>query len=434
LWARLTVLLCRLVEPIRVGPIRILPFVAPDPEAVRIVREQGTESDIATTLGPVGPWSEADLEWAVAEIARWRDPAARATVLQWVLSSLTVLEPRSLDLAEAMCSELEALADEIGAVVHRALVPVFRSALLAGRGSLGSAATQIGDARRRVERLPATEQFPVYLVFDALLAQHRDPAWWDRGDELWLAATPPGSPGVAPLCAALACYAFAQGETPGRARELLADVLIPGLLAANPWDYVMAPAVAYAAAAVSELRDEGLARELLPAAEAIIAAGVPDFYMSSNDLTIARLATVLGRNQDAVAAFQRARVTLARRGRLTMRAIVDFDEALARRWRRIPGSPELLLAAKAQFEALGMSAWSERIAALRSSGGGLPDSLTGREAEVLRLVARGLSNRQIAEQLVVSVHTIARHLQNAYCKIGAHNRTDAAAYTVRHRL
>jgi DNA-binding NarL/FixJ family response regulator len=81
-----------------------------------------------------------------------------------------------------------------------------------------------------------------------------------------------------------------------------------------------------------------------------------------------------------------------------------------------------------------MSAWSERIAALRDSRGGLPDDLPGREAEVLRLVARGLSNRQIAEQLVVSVHTVARHLQNVYCKIGAHNRADAAAYTVRHGL
>ena len=433
LWARLKVLLCRLVEPIRVGPIRMLPFVAPDPEAVRIVREQGTESDIATTLDPVGPWSEADLEWAVAEIARWRDPAARTTALLWVLSSLTVIEPRSPELAEAMCSEMEAFADESGAVVHRAVVPLFRSALFAVRGSLDAATEQIADARRRFERLPETEVFPFYLVFDALVAQHREPAWWHRGDELWRAATPPGSPAVAPLCAALACYAFACGDATGKARELLADVLIPGLRAANPWDYMMAPAVAYAAAAVWELRDEALARGLLPAAEAIIAAGVPDPYMSSNHLTLARLATVLDRDE-AAAAFQRARVELERRGQLPLRAIVDFDEALARRWLRMPGSAELLLAANAQFHELGMTVWSDRIAALRSSGGGLPDSLTGREAEVLRLVASGLSNRQIAERLVVSVHTVARHLQNVYCKIGAHNRTDAATYTVRHGL
>jgi ATP/maltotriose-dependent transcriptional regulator MalT len=211
-------------------------------------------------------------------------------------------------------------------------------------------------------------------------------------------------------------------------------VLIPGLRAANAWDQSVAPAVAYAAAAVWELRDEALARELLPAAEAIGAAGAPDWYMSSNELTLARLTTVLDRSEDAASAFQRARVSLERRGQRPMRAIVDFDEAQARIWRRMPGSAQLLLAAEARFEELEMTVWSARVAALRRSCKDLPDGLTSREREVLRLVAMGLSNRQIAEQLVVSVHTVARHLQNAYCKIGAHNRTDAARYTVRQGL
>ena len=64
----------------------------------------------------------------------------------------------------------------------------------------------------------------------------------------------------------------------------------------------------------------------------------------------------------------------------------------------------------------------------------MPDGLTRREAEVLRLVASGLTNRQIAEQLVLSVHTIERHLDNSYAKISARNRAEASAYTVRHRL
>jgi DNA-binding CsgD family transcriptional regulator len=434
LWARLKVLLCRLFEPIRLGPILMVPFVALDPEAVRIVREQGTEGDIATTIGPWEPFREEELEWAVAEIAHWRDPAARATALFWVVAHLTLLEPGSLNLAEALCNELETLADQTGALVHRAGVPVLRSALYAMRGSLDSAAEQIAEARRRFERLPETEQFLWFLACHALVAQHLDRAWRHVGEELWRVATLPGNPAIAPLCAALACYAFAQGETPGKARELLRDVLIPGLGAASRWDYTVAPAVAYAAAAVWELRDERLARELLPAAQAIIAAGTPDWYMSSNDLSVARLATVLGRYEDASAAYQRARSAVERHGQVPMRAIVDFDEALARSWRGTPGSAELLLAAEAQFEQLGMRAWSERVAALRRSFDGLPDHLTRREAEVLRLVASGLSNRQIAEQLMVSVHTVARHLQNTYCKIGAHNRADAAAYTLRHGL
>jgi DNA-binding CsgD family transcriptional regulator len=197
---------------------------------------------------------------------------------------------------------------------------------------------------------------------------------------------------------------------------------------------MVAAAVAYAAAAVWELRDEDLARELLPAAQAIVAAGVPDWYMSSNDLTVARLATVLDRHEQATAAFGRARERLEREGQSPMRAIVDFDEALARRWRGQPGSAELLLAAETQFEQLAMSVWSERIAGLRRSREGLPDGLTRREAEVLRLLASGLTNRQIAEQLVLSVHTVVRHVNNAYAKIGARNRADASAYTVRHGL
>jgi DNA-binding CsgD family transcriptional regulator len=266
-------------------------------------------------------------------------------------------------------------------------------------------------------------------------AQHRDSEWPGLGDELWQAATFADDPGFAsPLCAALACYAFARAEMKVKARQLLADIVIPGLRAAGPWDYIVAPAVAYAAAAVWELRDGALARELLPAAEAIVAAGVPDWYMSSNDLTVARLATVLDRHEDAAAAFGRARERLEREGQLPIRAIVDYDEALARGWRGQPGSAELLLAAETQFEQLGMSAWLERIAALRRSGDGLPDGLTRREAEVLRLVASGLTNRQIAEQLVLSIHTIERHLDNSYAKIGARNRAEASAYTVRHGL
>jgi DNA-binding NarL/FixJ family response regulator len=72
-----------------------------------------------------------------------------------------------------------------------------------------------------------------------------------------------------------------------------------------------------------------------------------------------------------------------------------------------------------------------------ASGGGrdqLPDGLTHREAEVLRFLACGLTNRQIADQLVLSTHTIERHVANAYAKIRAHNRVAAALYTVQHGL
>lgn len=59
------------------------------------------------------------------------------------------------------------------------------------------------------------------------------------------------------------------------------------------------------------------------------------------------------------------------------------------------------------------------------------DGLSPREAQVLELVAGGRTNKEIAAELVVSVHTVERHLQNAYRKVGVRNRSDAAAYIVR---
>ena len=63
-----------------------------------------------------------------------------------------------------------------------------------------------------------------------------------------------------------------------------------------------------------------------------------------------------------------------------------------------------------------------------------PDGLTGREQEVLVLVARGKSTREISEQLVLSTRTTARHITNIYAKIGARNRVEATSYAMRHGL
>jgi DNA-binding NarL/FixJ family response regulator len=60
----------------------------------------------------------------------------------------------------------------------------------------------------------------------------------------------------------------------------------------------------------------------------------------------------------------------------------------------------------------------------------LPDGLGAREVEVLRLVAGGRTNREIADELVVSVKTVERHLANAYTKIGARNRAEATTYAL----
>jgi DNA-binding NarL/FixJ family response regulator len=60
--------------------------------------------------------------------------------------------------------------------------------------------------------------------------------------------------------------------------------------------------------------------------------------------------------------------------------------------------------------------------------------LTQREVEVLRLLARGLSNKEIAQQLVISAKTVANHVEHIYAKIGASTRARAGLFAMQHGL
>ena len=63
-----------------------------------------------------------------------------------------------------------------------------------------------------------------------------------------------------------------------------------------------------------------------------------------------------------------------------------------------------------------------------------PGNLTGREVEVLRLVAQGLSSKQIAQRLVISPKTARNHIEHIYAKIGTSNRARASLYAMQHGL
>jgi LuxR family maltose regulon positive regulatory protein len=64
---------------------------------------------------------------------------------------------------------------------------------------------------------------------------------------------------------------------------------------------------------------------------------------------------------------------------------------------------------------------------MNSVGDTLLEPLSERELEVLRLLASGMSNRQIADDLVVALDTVKKHVSHIFSKLGASSRTQAAA-------
>jgi ATP/maltotriose-dependent transcriptional regulator MalT len=94
-----------------------------------------------------------------------------------------------------------------------------------------------------------------------------------------------------------------------------------------------------------------------------------------------------------------------------------------------------LAAAREIFEELGAVPDVARVDALeRPVATQDAHGLTGRELEVLRLVAAGKSNREIASALVISEHTVARHVQNIFGKLDVSSRTAAGAFAHEHQL
>ncbi|WP_246056604.1 helix-turn-helix transcriptional regulator [Nocardioides eburneiflavus] len=92
-----------------------------------------------------------------------------------------------------------------------------------------------------------------------------------------------------------------------------------------------------------------------------------------------------------------------------------------------------LAAARAAFRQVGAAPMADLASSLLAPAS-LPGGLTAREVEVLRLVASGRSNPQVAAELVLSEKTVARHLSNIFTKLDVASRTAAAAYAFEHDL
>ena len=90
-----------------------------------------------------------------------------------------------------------------------------------------------------------------------------------------------------------------------------------------------------------------------------------------------------------------------------------------------------LQAAQTAFTTLGAA---PDLAVLSGGLPGAPHGISERELDVLRLIAAGKGNREIATELVISEHTVARHVQNIFAKLGVSSRTAAASFAFQHNL
>ena len=236
----------------------------------------------------------------------------------------------------------------------------------------------------------------------------------------------------------------------GRTDQARAEIerLAAGDLAALPRDLSWGLSLAILAFACHRLGDTeygATVRELLePYADRNIVSGrVGAFCVGPAAYWLGLLDLTLDQPELAVRRFEHAVVLAARLQAPPMIAMSQEGQARALLALDRPGDRQqaaiLLGQAAATAKEFGIHGLGERANALLEelaapAGPAWPAGLTGREVEVLRLIAAGHSNRAIAQALYISPNTVLRHVSNIFTKTGVANRAQAAAYATRHGL
>ena len=185
---------------------------------------------------------------------------------------------------------------------------------------------------------------------------------------------------------------------------------------------------------------------LLPYTERTVVIGNAVACYGAMSRYLGALATTMGYWGTAAQHFEDALAMNARMEAWPWLAHTQYAYATMLLARSQPGDHDkattLLDLALVTARELGMRALEERLVAhLGQNVTSLPpaapsslDDLSQREVEVLRLLAAGKSNRDIAEALYISLNTVATHVRNILTKTGTANRTEAAAYILRQGL
>jgi DNA-binding CsgD family transcriptional regulator len=371
----------------------------------------GEARDLAQELGDVEGQAEA-VEWRVcALMALGEIPDARRELAVASEAAQHTRQPFILHVAEHYRSALallEGRLDEAEAAAERSRE---LGQHLIGRDPSSVYGIQMFGIRREQGRI--AELAPVVRVF---AARDREGAAW--------------RPGLAAMLAELDLAEQVRGELDRVQAEGLAR-LREGLWLAS---------LTYLTDAASAVGHRGIAALVYPqlapltGTNVMIGHGVACY--GAADRYLGMLTATLGDHDSAARYFESALTLDEKMGAITWLAHTSYQYGrLQLAAGDIAHGERLLAEAVALAEAIGMPALAAR-ARTHAPGpdGPLPDGLSARELEVLRLVARGLSNREIGASLFISEHTAANHVRSILRKTDSSNRTEATAYAYRRGL
>jgi DNA-binding CsgD family transcriptional regulator len=198
----------------------------------------------------------------------------------------------------------------------------------------------------------------------------------------------------------------------------------------------------YLADACAAVNDERMAAIVYPELEPLAGTNVMIGHLvacyGAADRYLGMLAAMLGETGRAEEHFEQAIEQNRRMGASTWVAhtAYEYGRFLLGRGRGARNYAQALLGEAAGLaERIGMEGLLAKIRLLDvPTSGGLPGGLSPREAQILELVARGLSNREIGRELTISEHTAANHIRSILRKTDCANRTEATSYAHRHGL
>ncbi len=388
-------------------------YWAREETSLREVLAMLTEAiEIAVEIGDVEIRAEA-MEWRVSALIALADIDGARTELAAVHElAQRSGQPFILHVAEHYGSALALLGGRLAEAETAAERSREWGRLLRGRDASGVFGIQMFGIRREQGRL--SELAPVVRILAA-----------GEGGGSW-------RPGLAALLAELGMDDEVRHELARVRREGLAPFR----------ESLWIASLTYLADAAAAVGDAELAAVLYPelaplsGTNVMIGHGVACY--GAADRYLGMLAATLGERERAEAHLAAAMDLNRRMGAPTWLAYTAYEYG---RMLTAAGQAEraapLVAQAAALAEGIGIPTLLSRVAALGPVGPAapaLPDGLSPREAEILRLVARGLSNREIGAELTISGHTAANHVRSILRKTECANRTEAAAYAYRRGL